>query len=293
MLIIIQSSCSLFGFYKTRRYIGYNSICWEDNEHIIIYSSIEQYHDVMDMGGGDIVRDWVGGELWRINANTGEKELLFREKELEYWARDPKEIRIDVVNSHIYISGSRNTYKVKEDYSEWEIEIDSVICPVVSEDERYIVGTRVGGDVVKYDIINRTVEVICEEPGGTVSDYDYSRNYLLVNNNKFIDLNTGEDKEIEPRDTIEEHCIISYSLTVGKIEEEYITMDAVVWDLNKDYEDVIGKIRVKINNFEQKEFYKNIQGILNPDGTKYATLGLFTDTLGDTISTWSLPSDEL
>ena len=83
IILLFLSSCSLLIDGYTRN-VGYNSICWEDNDHILIYANIEAYDDYTTIGGGARKYIWVGGEIWRINVNTGEKELLMRKKEWDY-----------------------------------------------------------------------------------------------------------------------------------------------------------------------------------------------------------------
>jgi len=138
-VMLIQSGCSLFGYYKIGRFLGNNSICWEDNDHILIYASIAEYHMVTSIGGESKQYDWSGGEIWRITASTGAKELLFRSKESTYYDHGwPEDMRITKVNGNVYVCNQLKTYKVREDYSDWD-SIGYFTLPIISEDENTFV----------------------------------------------------------------------------------------------------------------------------------------------------------
>jgi hypothetical protein len=288
-VMLIQSGCSLTADRYIERYLGNNSICWEDNDHILIYASIAQYWYNQDVIGGPSKEyDWVGGEIWRITASTGAKELLFREKGDKYWAWDNTTgMRINAINGNIYICDVLFTYKVRDDFSEWD-SLGSFTLPNVSSDEKYLVGIDEDGDVKvkKYNLENNTSEELyVNDELITWLDYDYDRNYLLINSNKFVDLNTGQERIIiEERETIDSFQFIHPDLDSrnGRIRENNIQVD-------------IGdkKVFIDLSDMNNKWVKKGVLGILSTDDSKYAVPGLFTDTLGDTISQWSIPFDEL
>ena len=291
-VMLIQSGCSLFGYYKIERFLGNNSICWEDNDHILIYASIAEYHMVTSIGGESKQYDWTGGEIWRITASTGAKELLFRSKSNEYALNNAD---MSSVNGHTYISGSGNTYKFRENYDGWDT-LGSFTFPIVSSDERYIVGA---GDekVKKYDIVNGTEEELYNSGFiETWLDYDYERNYLLINSNKFVDLNTGEESIlVEYGDRIEQYIVTGNSIN-GEIMENYIAMDMALRDTITDIR-YIGKLKIYIEDNTIKELNEKAYGFISPDGLKYASgyphSVLITDTLGEWISNVEFEGDEL
>ena len=82
-IMILVSSCSLLIDGYLRRFAN-NSICWEDNDHILVYTIIAAYDDYITIGGDARSYIWSGGEIWRIDVNTGEKELVLRKKGPEY-----------------------------------------------------------------------------------------------------------------------------------------------------------------------------------------------------------------
>ncbi|MDD3804571.1 MAG: hypothetical protein PHW02_09360, partial [bacterium] len=203
--MLVQSGCGLTADRYIQRYLATNSICWEDNDHILIYANIAQYWYNQDLIGGESKEyDWTGGEIWRITASTGAKELLFRSKSNEYALNNAD---MSSVNGNTYISGSGHTYKFSKNYDGWDV-LGNFTFPIVSPDERYIVGA---GDekVKKYDIVNGTEEELYNSGFiETWLDYDYERNYLLINSNKFVDLNTGEETIIaEITDTIGKYIV--------------------------------------------------------------------------------------
>ncbi len=302
LILMMISGCSIMYVWMyddwVERAVGSNSICWEDNDNVIVYCSLTWcYNEAIGVSETTKIYE-TGGELWRINANTGATELLLRKKGGKYWEINPEKIRIDIMNKHIYISNSLNTYKVKDDYNGWD-NIGYFTIPIVSENEKYIVAQdEVDGKTVKkYDILNNTDEILfTNDELIEWLDYDYSRNYLLVNNRKFVNLNTGEKTILVDNNTkIGKYIISSFYVMpsqYGNISNEHITMDVYLRDTLTD-EKKYHKIRISIIDTTNKQVLENIQGVNNPDKTKYATLGLFTDTLGNAISTWSLPNDEL
>ena len=292
-VMLIQSGCSLFGYYKIERYLGTNSICWEDNDHILIYANIAQYWYSQSIVGGESKEyDWTGGEIWRITASTGAKELLFRSKSNEYALNNAD---MSSVNGNTYISGSGHTYKFSKNYDGWDT-LGSFTFPIVSPDERYIVGA---GDekVKKYDLVNGTEEELYNSGFiETWLDYDYDRNYLLVNSNKFVDLNTGEEvKLIEDGDIFNEHYSVDERyINTGEIVDNKIFVN-IMMVRDEETMEVIdgGKAFIEIGNWDSRNLSFGIFGVLSPNRDKYAVPGLFTDTIGDTISQWSIPFDEL
>jgi len=294
--MLIQSGCSLTADRYIERFLGYNSICWEDNDHILIYASIAQYWYNQDVIGGPSKEyDWVGGEIWRITASTGAKELLFRSKDSKYNNLNAEEMRLVFRNS-IYVGNGTNTYRVKDDYSDWD-SISGVSVQSIDETETSLVGVyELGGkSVVKYNLISNTEEVLyVNDYMITWLDYDYARNYLLINSNKFVDLNTGEERVVGEDGTIIDSIYRLNNPENGKIEEEYITFDTKIRYYDGDSLSTYShQIRVKIGEYTDREINFGVHGVLSPDKSKYATLGTFTDTLGNMISEWNLPSTEL
>jgi len=289
LVMFFQSGCSLFGYFKIERYLGTNSICWEDNDHILIYASIAQYHDIVTVGGSDRMYDWVGGEIWRITASTGEKELLFRSKD----GYHIDNARMYIVNGNVYISGG-STAKVREDFSGWD-NIGDFRFPSISTNERYIVAddNNEYSTVRKYDIINNTSEELyVNDVLIEWLDYDFERNYLLINSNKFVDLNTGEERiVIKYLDRIENYIVMKDPYR-GKIEGDYITADLYLEDSITN-EAQFYKVVINQNDLDDKKLLHNISGYKSPLGNYYATPGAILDTLGNIINTFEFSEDEL
>jgi hypothetical protein len=293
-VMLIQSGCSLTADRYIERYLGNNSICWEDNDHILIYASIAQYWYNQDVIGGPSKEyDWVGGEIWRITASTGAKELLFRSK--DGYAID--NARMYIANAHVYISGG-STAKVREDFSGWD-NIGDFIYPIVSSDEIYIVGVETSDlkTIKQYDESGSTVKVLyVNDELITWLDYDYERNYLLINSNKFVDLNTGEEVIVVNESTrIGKYLVASlYSVPMVNacILNDDILMDIYLVDTISN-ESNYKKIRVSFEDTTDKEVLENLNGVRSPNGYYYATSGGFVDSLGNRISTFEFPEDEL
>ncbi len=299
-VMLIQSGCSLTADRYIERYLGNNSICWEDNDHILIYASIAQYWYNQDVIGGPSKEyDWVGGEIWRITASTGVKELLFRGKESTYYDHGwPENMRMDISNGHIYVSNDLITYKVREDFSDWD-SLGYFTLPNVSSDEKYLVGIDEDGDVKvkKYNLDNNTSEELyVNDELITWLDYDYERNYLLINSNKFVDLNTGEEVIVVNESTrIGKYLVASlYSVPMVNacILNDDILMDIYLVDTISN-ESNYKKIRVSFEDTTDKEVLENLNGVRSPNGYYYATSGGFVDSLGNRISTFEFPEDEL
>ncbi len=262
----MMNSCSLLIDGYTRN-VGYNSICWEDNDHILVYATIGAYDDYTTIGGGMRRSIWGGGEIWRINVNTGEKELLMRKKESEYVIGPIGGVHIDFINSNLYINGGYTIYKVNKNYEGWELFVDSIAFPNVSDDEQYLVGTHDNGNVVKYNIEKKSIETIySNEMGNKVSDYDYDRNLLLINNIKLVDLNTGvETILLEDGETINGYSVDIYSDRYGQLTENYILID---FDTYTSHE--YSKVFINIDSLLDKRLVYGLRGKQSPNGDKYA-----------------------
>ena len=290
-VLFIQSGCELTNGTKyIERALGTNSICWEDNDHILIYASIAQYWYNQDVIGGPSKEyDWVGGEIWRITASTGAKELLFRSK--DGYAID--NARMYIANAHVYISGG-STAKVREDFSGWD-NIGDFIYPIVSSDEIYIVGVETSDlkTIKQYDESGSTVKVLyVNDELITWLDYDYERNYLLINSNKFVDLNTGEEViVVKYLDRIENYIVMKDPYR-GKIEGDYITADLYLEDTISN-EAEFYKVVIYLNDLNDKKLLHNISGYRSPSGNYFATPGAILDTLGNIINTFEFSEDEL
>ncbi len=266
IILIIMNSCSLLidGY---EREVGYNSICWEDNDHILIYAKIAAYDDYTTIGGGARNYIWGGGEIWRINVNTGEKELLMRKKESEYAIGDIEDITITIKDSLRLISDWAKTYKIEDEFTGWE-EYGDFIHPIISSENKYIVALYRKGEyfIKKLNIVNQSTEIVyTPEIIIDVLDYDYSRNLLLINNIKLVDLNTRvETILVELGDTIDGKMIYSDGGIHGDILKDTITIDV------RTQNDVWNKVYIDINDYEQKTMRNGFMGVLSQDGVKGA-----------------------
>ncbi|MGE3063334.1 MAG: hypothetical protein AB7T10_06835 [bacterium] len=294
VLLILTNSCTIIGPFYFERYLGHNSICWEDNDHILIYASIGEYYYTSEpIGGMHKNYDWGGGEIWRITASTGAKELLFRSKD----GYSIDNARIYIANEHVYISGA-STAKIREDFSGWD-KVGDFIYPIVSPDERYIIGVETSDlkTIKQYDESDSTENVLyVNDELVTWLDYDYAHNYLLINSNKFVDLNTGEETlVVEYGDRIEQYIVTGDAIN-GEIMDNYIAMDMALRDTITDVR-YVGKLKVNIEDNTIKELNEKAYGFISPDGIKYASgyphSVLITDTLGEWINNIEFEGDEL
>ncbi len=270
MILIMMNSCSLLIDGYTRN-VGYNSICWEDNDHILVYANIEAYDDYTTIGGGARNYIWVGGEIWRIDVNTGEKELLMRKKESEY-SQQIEAINIIKTNDNYFISGTFNTYQLREDFNGWD-SIGNYAYPIFSDDGNTAIVAYIPDNyedvyqIWKYNLINNTYEniYIPNEPIKSL-DYDYNQNLLLINNIKLVDLNTGEETIlIEDGETINGYSVDIYSDRYGQLTDDYILID---FDTYNSHE--YSKVFINIDSLTDKRLVYGLRGKQSPNGDKYA-----------------------
>lgn len=261
IIILLLSSCSLLIDGYTRN-VGYNSICWEDNDHILVYASITAYDDYTTIGGEARDYIWFGGEIWRIDVNTGDKELLMRKKELAY-DQEISHVRIVKNNDNYYLSGTHNTYKIKEDFSGWD-EFGDYKYPVFSSNGQYVVAVTRIYDIERYNLESGEEELLFQSEEYVKSlDYDFDRNLLLLDNIRLINLNTGMDSLlIKDRDTIDGY-LFSHPESYARYGR--ILNDSIQFDVNDN------KIYVNINNLENRNVHHGLKGIPNSDKTLYAS----------------------
>ncbi len=269
VILIIMNSCSLLidGY---EREVGYNSICWEDNDHILVYANIGAYDYRFTGTSNQKEYVWVGGEIWRIDVNTGEKELLMRKKESEY-SQQIEAINIIKTNDIYFVSGTFNTYQLREDFNGWD-SIGNYAYPIFSDDGNIAIVAYIPDNyedvyqIWRYNLVNNTYEniYIPNEPIKSL-DYDYDRNLLLINNIKLVDLNTGEETIlVEWGDTIDGKMIYSDGGIHGDIFRDTITIDV------RTQNDVWNKVYINPIDYEQKTMKDGFMGILSPNGLKGA-----------------------
>lgn len=293
LILLLSSSCSLLIDGYTRN-VAYNSICWEDNDHILVYANIEAYDDYTTIGGGARNYIWIGGEIWRINVNTGEKELLMRKRESEYY-QQIEAINIIKTDDNYFVSGTFNTYQLREDFNGWD-SIGNYVHPIYSDNENIVVAAYISNEyedqIRRYDLIGNTYENIYT-PSSLVKnlDYDYERNLLLINNTRLINLNTGMDTVfVEFGDSLQEYRVTSASARNSIINDSLIIFDVQLGD-------TWSKIYMDIDNFENISIRKGFMGQLSPDGSKGAhghshSVDIFSIN-GILLRTIEFPEDEI
>ncbi len=268
MILIIMNSCSLLidGY---ERNVGYNSICWEDNDHILVYAKIGAYDYKFTGTSNQKENVWVGGEIWRIDVYTGEKELLMRKKESEYALGDIEIVNIRKSINSYYINNWFTTYKIHEDFNGWDSIGDYIFTNYSNDGNTTIAlfsSNEYEDQIRRYNLTNNTYENIYT-PNDLVKnlDYDYSRNLLLINNIKLVDLNTdAETILVEWGDIINGRMIYSDGGIHGDIFRDTITIDV------RTQNDIWNKVYIDPNNYEQKTMKDGFMGILSPNGLKGA-----------------------
>ncbi|MFO8061562.1 MAG: hypothetical protein R6U31_01400, partial [bacterium] len=196
IIIVFLSSCTLL-IDEYNRLVGYNSICWEDNDHILVYAKIVAYDNYATVGGDMKNFIWGGGEIWRIDVNTGEKELVLRKKGPEYTITYEYAV-ITLQDTLRFISDWDSTFVMSENYDNWQAA-GAYSHPQISEDGKEIVFLKESNEIedvyVKKMHLDTGVETLLWETTANIKamDYDFDRNLLLLNNIRLVNLNTGLD----------------------------------------------------------------------------------------------------
>ena len=266
-IMILVSSCSLLIDGYLRRFAN-NSICWEDNDHILVYARISAYDDYITIGGDARNYIWSGGEIWRIDVNTGEKELVLRKKGPEYTISYEKAV-ITLQDTFRFISDWDTTFLMDENYDNWQ-PYGAYTYPQISADGKEIVCLQKNYDVEEDAYITKIQldtgeEAYLWQTGGLIKtmDYDFDRNLLLLDNIRLVDLNTGMDSLlIKDRDTIDGY-LFSHPESYARYGR--ILNDSIQFDVNDN------KIYVNINNLENRNVHHGLKGIPNSDKTLYAS----------------------
>ena len=166
-IIVLLSSCSLFPS-EIDRNLFFDSICWEDDNHILMYTMVRKWVNTtgLTITGSSGYWDWSQGEIWRINVLTGEKELLLRREGDKYTGLSTV-VKIDVLGDRKLISLDGNAYIMEGESANWREILGIYEAEWVNNNE--IIGIEEEtGDIVKYDLENETQETIREE-----SEVDY------------------------------------------------------------------------------------------------------------------------
>ncbi len=151
ILIIIQSSCSLFPS-TIERHLFFDSICWEDDNHILMYSMVRKWVNTSAISWGSETGrwDWSKGEIWRINVFTGEKELLLRREGDKYTGLSTV-VKIDVLGDRKLISLDGNAYIMEGESTDWQ-EIEGIYeAEWINDNE--IIGITEDNSIIQYDLL--------------------------------------------------------------------------------------------------------------------------------------------
>ena len=161
ILIIIQSSCSLFPSTITR-HLCFDSICWEDDNHILMYSTVKKWVNTTSITwtGDSGHWAWIQGEIWRINVFTGEKELLLRRTGDKYTGLSTA-VKINLLGDRKLISLDGNAYVMEGESIDWQ-EIEGIYEAEWINDNEIIGIKEENGNIVKYDIETNTEEIILD-----------------------------------------------------------------------------------------------------------------------------------
>ncbi|MDY6787941.1 MAG: hypothetical protein SVK54_07435 [candidate division WOR-3 bacterium] len=156
IIVVLLSSCSLFPS-EIERHLFFDSICWEDDSHILMYTMVRKWVNTtaMSITGSSGYWAWSQGEIWRINVFTGEKELLLR-REGDYYTGLSSPIKIDILGDKKLISLDANAYLMEGESADWQ-EIPGIYeAEWVNENE--IIGiSEEAQALVKYDLESETI----------------------------------------------------------------------------------------------------------------------------------------
>ncbi|MDY6788130.1 MAG: hypothetical protein SVK54_08410 [candidate division WOR-3 bacterium] len=296
IVIIFLSSCSLL-VDEYNRLVGYNSICWEDNDHILVYAKIAAYDNYATVGGDMKNFIWGGGEIWRIDVNTGEKELVLRKKGPEYTITYEYAV-ITLQDTFRFISDWDTTFIMDENYDNWQ-PYGAYTYPQISEDGKEIVGLVISNEVEtiyvkKFNLSTGEETILWETTDFFVTmDYDFDRNLLLLNNIRLVNLNTGLDTVlVKVGDEISGHIVYdTYYSRYGRLFNDNIITD--IWVEN----DVYSKVYIDADSLSNRSLKYGLRGIPNPDGTKFAfgsdNLVQIQDINGNIITEIAFPNNEI
>ncbi len=213
-IIILLSSCALFPS-EVERHLFFDSICWEDDSHILMYTMVRKWVNTSWMSWGSETGywDWSQGEIWRINVFTGEKELLLR-REGDYYTGLSTPIKIDVLGDRKLISLDGNAYIMEGESADWQEILGIYEAEWVNENE--IIGIEgETGNVIKYNLDTeiKTIEV---NPDFEIRYFNYfSENDLMIytDYSEFIIKNSSTEKRYSNNDTL----ITIYNDTLGTL----------------------------------------------------------------------------
>lgn len=292
IILLLVSGCSITAERHFERQMSPYSICWQDDEHFLVYCSIEQYYFTPNfLGNDDIHYDWAGGEIWRVNALSGNTELLIRDQSGLMYTYPVNDGRLSVRNDDIYYSDRLYTCKILQGYSGVE-KIGEFTLPVISPDGNTLIITILGYEdtIAQYEIATGEISILYTTDDN-VFWLDYSRNLLLINNIKLVDLTTGETNILLNGNTFDNYRIQSDAL-YGDIGNEWISLDISLWD-TLTHENVKSKIFIDLDSLSHIEYVAGIHGVSSPNGAYYAQDGAVIDTLGNVISEYGFSSNEL
>ncbi len=303
MLIIIQSSCSLFPS-TIERHLFFDSICWEDDNHILMYSMVRKWVNTSAISWGSETGrwDWSKGEIWRINVFTGEKELLLRREGDKYTGLSTV-VKIDVLGDRKLISLDGNAYIMEGESTDWQ-EIEGIYeAEWINDNEIIGIDEENKNNIILYNIkdniFNLLLNVNINTEYITHLAYNKINNKILISNDLSLIIlsELSEYARLNHFDTL----IINDSI-IGTINyyKCYFTNDntiVVMTDIYKDYETHNYLLEFdSILNVSNKYYYnendicprKDMQIFANMiyiDIYKNSDKIIFTDKLGNILST--------
>ena len=209
-IIILLSSCSLFPS-EVERHLFFDSICWEDDSHILMYTMVRKWVNTSWMSWGSETGywDWSQGEIWRINVFTGEKELLLR-REGDYYTGLSTPIKIDVLGDRKLISLDGNAYIMEGESADWQ-EIPGIYEAEWVNDNEIIGISEEAQALVKYNLQSETITneyftVVTEDKRNYLS-YDPISNDCMITTN-FSSLVIFENMNFQEKLVIKEDTFI-------------------------------------------------------------------------------------
>lgn len=263
LVIISTTACSLLVDEYSRR-VGFNSICWEDDDHILVYANIWAFNNYTNVGGQvtDVV--WTGGELWRIDVNTGEKELLLRKKGDKYAFSSFSAVDIRKYNDNYYINDLENTYIMNNDCTDWEYFVDCTFINFTDNDTKLL--AYKDNEIVKYNIADRTFENICQIDFFAESmEYSSVCDVVFMSGRFLVDLDTGQvDTLIDFKYVFNGETVYTYYGKNSEIRGNELSLDLELD--NGEY----SKLYMDLNDLDNCAFNKTCRGKLSPDGEKGA-----------------------
>lgn len=266
---------------------------WQDNENLLIYCSFQSYKlETLDGGGARKSFFEKGGEIWQINALTGESSRKILMEDSLFYCENEEIARIILYNGDLYFSGDSVTYKMRNDSNGFD-SILPAIMPKFFANDSCVAWERLNSLISRYNISEQAGESFAVTDFPEAFNFSGEYNILLLRNSIIRYCNNDSIVFLFENDTINEKYIVDKNyLNNSRFEGKVLSIDAMMVDDIVDSEFRKGKMFINIDSLDDIQFKENILGIESPNGLYYAMPGCITDTLGSVVATFSIDNDE-